>query len=354
MGLFATILASITTLVICAPCYACSCGGTAKPDASFRYSDAVFAGTVVGVDSSRIESPDQFYLPFLFNVTHVWKGEARDSIVVETARYTSMCGIAFKTGVSYLVYARDYRGGLKAHGCGRTRQLEDAIWDRYWLSAPEFVRNGSRTDIPTLDDLFHMLDEDNSYLNSQASRALGYDRDNRDVIIQRLVQRLRAGDSRNSAQAASTLGLMQRGARPAADDLVRALREGDRKVRRSALFALAGALDSGAFYPYLLVGLKDRDPLVRKGAIWLIYRGLEWRTSREKRYLLSRMITLSRDLSPSVRRAALQRYHLFPEAYERLAVLAEGLAGFDGDAAVRKEARSVSMRLRDSIRTRED
>lgn len=352
MRLLATILASIITLVICVPCYPCSCAGTPKPDASFQGSDAVFAGTVMGVDSSSIESPDQFYLPFLFNVTHVWKGEARDSIVVETARYTSMCGIAFKTGVSYLVYARDYNGGLKAHGCGRTRPLEDAIWDRYWLSEPEFVRDGSRTDIPTLDELFHMLAEDNSYLNSEASNALGDDLENRSVIISRLVERLRVNNSRDAAQAAYTLSLMGRGARRAADDLVHVFREGDTKVRRYALFALASVLDSAAFYPYLLAGLSDRDPGVRTDAIWLIYRGLEWRTSRQKRYLLSRLIILSRDLSPSVRRRALQRYHLFPEASDRLAVLAEQLAEFDGNAAVRKEARSVSRRLRDSTRTR--
>ena len=63
-----------------------------------------------------------------FRVERVWKGSIQREAMVQTSRYGSDCGIAFRNGVTYIVYAFG-KDVLTAGRCGRTKEVDRARED---------------------------------------------------------------------------------------------------------------------------------------------------------------------------------------------------------------------------------
>lgn len=109
---------------------ACKCGHPTVEDA-FAQSRTVFSGVVVEVhdevDGTTTDSAGNVLVglgsrPVTLRVTRSWKGVSPgDTITVLDA---SFCGVGFRNGEEYLVYApADEEGALITSPCQRTRAL---------------------------------------------------------------------------------------------------------------------------------------------------------------------------------------------------------------------------------------
>jgi hypothetical protein len=113
---------AICVLAQCSPAEACGGGGPSPLSAHVNAAAAVFVGVVEGVSG---EHPVVFGS---FLVTKVYRGRLERRAVV-----TGYCGIAFKKGESYLVYAEAYAGRLMTTSLNRTRPLAAAAEDVKYL-----------------------------------------------------------------------------------------------------------------------------------------------------------------------------------------------------------------------------
>jgi len=90
-------------------------------------SNAVFAGTVVSIQEEQLESR-YWQIVARFQIQNVFKGLALDQKTVEvrTGHGGGDCGVSFKVGETYLVYAHSSEGVLHTSICSRTRPLAEA------------------------------------------------------------------------------------------------------------------------------------------------------------------------------------------------------------------------------------
>lgn len=105
------------------PAYACSCRRPPVPNQALADATVVFSGQVKSIE--RVKSR----LNVTFRVDKQWKGEPVQSLIVQTATTTAMCGYPFKVGQLYLVYANYRQGRLQTHQCSRTNLLSQAAED---------------------------------------------------------------------------------------------------------------------------------------------------------------------------------------------------------------------------------
>lgn len=105
---------------------ACSCAELPSAKEEFERSKAVFSGKVLDINENRSLNG---YLSksVLFEVDETWKGTDQSQIVITTGQGGGDCGIEFKEGEEYLVYANesDMYGekSLVTIICNRTNQL---------------------------------------------------------------------------------------------------------------------------------------------------------------------------------------------------------------------------------------
>ena len=104
---------------------ACDCTPTQSVGDELASSAAVFAGRVVTITAEK----DHYGLQVKFNVTKVWKGVLKASVVVTTGVGTADCGYLFREGEDYLVYCYGAEGFLGTGICNRTGKLADAAGD---------------------------------------------------------------------------------------------------------------------------------------------------------------------------------------------------------------------------------
>ena len=101
---------------------ACSCADLPSVEEEFERSKAVFSGKVVSVTEKRNLSKS-----VLFEVTNTWKGVEQSQIIITTGQGGGDCGIAFKEGQEYLVYATEStmygKKSLVSIICDRTNLL---------------------------------------------------------------------------------------------------------------------------------------------------------------------------------------------------------------------------------------
>ena len=111
--------------------YACSCAMPGIPAEELANSSLVFAGSAVsvredqpflGIDRMPANGPTTLE----FKVDTVWKGNTKETMTLETARYGASCGFTFVEEEEYIVYSRD---GKTVSLCSRTRSLIDAQED---------------------------------------------------------------------------------------------------------------------------------------------------------------------------------------------------------------------------------
>lgn len=140
--IFAVILVLVlmlTGLAIPKVTYACSCVPPAPPEQVLARADAVFAGTILDVDTFALPLLDRSTVPVrvTIEVNKVWKGGVSERVVIRTARDEAACGYNFNVGDDYLVYAHPSEYGLVTGLCERTTELGTASEDLAVLGSGE-------------------------------------------------------------------------------------------------------------------------------------------------------------------------------------------------------------------------
>ena len=126
------LLVSIMTISIPSKAYACSCVEPISVQEEFSRSETVFSGRVIEVKEERTNR----YLSnaVLFEISEIWKGGSESQIIIRTGSGGGDCGIQFKEGEDYLVYAKSSsmygdREELVTIICDRTSVLAQAEED---------------------------------------------------------------------------------------------------------------------------------------------------------------------------------------------------------------------------------
>ena len=111
-----------------ASAFACDCAPTANVQRSLAQSASVFTGRVLKVTQGNVSAcTDKNKVAF--EVDRVFKGVKSRILVVETGTSGSCCGVTFKEGETYLVYARKFQEGLSTNNCTRTAEVSLAKKD---------------------------------------------------------------------------------------------------------------------------------------------------------------------------------------------------------------------------------
>lgn len=129
------------------PAQECRCEEISARGA-LRDAEAVFVGRVVNVEQEEQgeqaeegAAAEEGLIP-LFEVHAAWKGVGQDRLQVfggETA-----CGLSYRVGKDYLVFARRVRGELVADQCSGTKRLELAARDLRLIGPARRVFRGDR------------------------------------------------------------------------------------------------------------------------------------------------------------------------------------------------------------------
>ena len=111
--------------------YACSCATPGTPSEELADSSLVFSGSAVSVREDQPflgidRLPANGATTVEFKIDSVWKGNTKETMTLETARYGASCGFTFVEGKQYIVYSHD---GRTVSLCSRTRSLNDARAD---------------------------------------------------------------------------------------------------------------------------------------------------------------------------------------------------------------------------------
>lgn len=107
--------------------YACSCAMPSSASVEMRNSGAVFAGKVVSAERDNLAG-GYSQMSVTFEVSDVWKGNVKDTVVVTTGMGGGDCGSDFVVGEEYLVYAYG-SGPYSTSSCSRTSVLSAATED---------------------------------------------------------------------------------------------------------------------------------------------------------------------------------------------------------------------------------
>lgn len=134
-------LAGIVIIVLLAgpAANACSCAGTSAPCESYGTASAVFAGTVIGERTSeRPKQGDRTEIDWTpravkFSVEQAFSGVTGTEVEVFTGRGGGDCGVGFRMGQRYLVYAYRHENKLSTSICTRTRLFSQATEDLAFL-----------------------------------------------------------------------------------------------------------------------------------------------------------------------------------------------------------------------------
>ena len=112
---------------------ACSCVATTEQE-SFDRGDAVFEGTV-----TSMEILDDQLAVLTFEVTGVYKGDARQTQPIYTHAQSTACGVTVDVGDAYVVFADVIDGtepdagypigDLRADSCNGTRPVDAGVLD---------------------------------------------------------------------------------------------------------------------------------------------------------------------------------------------------------------------------------
>ncbi len=123
-------LACLITIFSLAPqlSWSCSCAGSPTVQEAKDRSTAVFTGTPIAIVFRNYEENVAGQIVY-FQVDRSWKGDLRPAIRLGTGMGGADCGLPFKIGTRYLVYASGDGQNYAAHLCSRTGKTETATED---------------------------------------------------------------------------------------------------------------------------------------------------------------------------------------------------------------------------------
>ena len=105
--------------------FACSCVPNPPVEVAIEQSDAVFTGTVTSSEPPRGGDVMSGVEPvtYTFAVDRVVAGDVGSTVDVTTAAMEASCGIEFREGTRYVVFAMNSEGNLETNLCTRTEQI---------------------------------------------------------------------------------------------------------------------------------------------------------------------------------------------------------------------------------------
>ena len=109
---------------------ACSCASPKSDSAAAEGADAVFAGYVIGAkypNEVRNVNDTTGEIQWTLLPETIVKGVDEGPVEVLSHSQKSACGVSFKVGRRYLVFAREEDGELKTNYCERTREYYKAV-----------------------------------------------------------------------------------------------------------------------------------------------------------------------------------------------------------------------------------
>ncbi|HYJ79027.1 MAG TPA: hypothetical protein VEW03_05475 [Longimicrobiaceae bacterium] len=124
----------------------CTCAPPATVENAIARADAVFLGTVTGTRDTTLIDADFGRMRariYAFQIESSWKGVMGGAVEVMTMPSTASCGLRFRRGGEYLVYAHADRGSgesaatLTTGLCTRTKRRVDAAVDLEALGIPK-------------------------------------------------------------------------------------------------------------------------------------------------------------------------------------------------------------------------
>lgn len=120
--LVALLVAPALVVVGATQALACSCIPAQPDKVAVKDAKAVFSGTMVEAD---VAEPGFSPGVWTFAVDEVYKGEVERSQEVRSQTQSAACGLIFKEGKRYAVFAYDNKGSLETNSCTNTRPLDE-------------------------------------------------------------------------------------------------------------------------------------------------------------------------------------------------------------------------------------
>lgn len=120
--------------------YACDCAIPENVNEEVGRSSAVFSGTVVRIfdeNKSKLTQSSADPISVVIEVDETWKGINQTEVIVNTERDEASCGFEFVLNETYLIYANEDNGELRASYCSRTALFSDAQEDLNELGVGE-------------------------------------------------------------------------------------------------------------------------------------------------------------------------------------------------------------------------
>jgi len=329
-----------------------------NPEQCYEGAQVVFVGIPIGRRTLEAQetahSRPRPVFEFTFAVTHVWKGDAPETLQVQTEQRLD-CDRLFDYERPWLVYAQ-LRQGVVTAQCGPCGgPVDRAIWDLRWLGVPRTGRIGHPLRRPSLDELVTDLSSPDWSVRSNAAHALATEREHPDSAIAHLTavaMGTEPGDPLSAVSglddACSGLSMSQGYSKPACKSLLKILRCGLTPARSAALraFDLAGDCTIRNC-DVTETALQDTAPEVLVPAC----AGVRPRTFCDSLRLTAkaarRLVALLRHPSASVRAAALETLFYSPVLASTIPALLDSLLANDPDTNVRDLAGAVKVRVQD-------
>lgn len=177
-------------------------------------------------------------------------------------------GVLLKTDKHYLVYVSDVDGEFRLEPCDRVALFDRALLDRHLLGEPVLNRDLPQSTARSLDDLFDLLGDPDYRLALDAVRALGDLTEKCGHTAPILASMIRTGHGNAPVNAVRALAALGACADVASQDLEWAFEKGTPELREWSMVALSHITPTAnQGVQYLIGGLSDPSPLVRRSAV---------------------------------------------------------------------------------------
>ena len=140
-----SLLKALLLFMIFCNTYPCSCFRTSITK-SYNSADIIFIGKLTQIH--KADNEFSFRQEYRFVVSKVLKGEAVDTIAIETGMGGGDCGSYFRDSIDYLIYAYKKDKGYTTNICSRSKALSESQIDSVFfehmphiLSTSSFVGN---------------------------------------------------------------------------------------------------------------------------------------------------------------------------------------------------------------------
>lgn len=113
-------------------------------------SSVIFLRNVKEIDSIGLSSSAD-PVAATIRVSKIWKGASCDTLIIHTVRSEVSCGVEFRKGQEYLIYASGSKDHLTTDLCSRTKRVDQAEMDlsilKQFLGTPLYINHSDTTSI---------------------------------------------------------------------------------------------------------------------------------------------------------------------------------------------------------------